>query len=63
MLAGLPLELLCSRPIASISQRGPVATPMRKPVIAWLLETPETVQIRSARSGASAARVACGWPV
>ena len=28
---------------------GPVATPMRNPVIAWLLETPDTVQMRSAR--------------
>jgi aspartate aminotransferase len=48
---------------ASISQSGPVATPMRKPVIAWLLLTPETVHTRSARSGHSAASVACGSPV
>ena len=45
---GLPEECDCSFSIASISHFGPVATPMRNPVIAWLFDTPETVRMRVA---------------
>ena len=43
---GLPELCDCNRSIAAISQVGPVATPMRNPVIAWLFETPEIVSTR-----------------
>ena len=55
---GLPEACDCSLAIAPMSHAGPAETPMRKPVIAWLLETPDTVRVRPARSAQATARVA-----